>query len=58
MKFIFVSEGERGWIVEAANQNEAIAKAVENGYANDMSDFYYGLSDGQIEVIKVEKEIK
>ena len=59
MKYIFISEGENAWIVEADNQHAAIAKAVEeHNYQNgDMSDFYYGLDDGQIQIFPVEKEI-
>lgn len=59
MKFVFV-DNERGrvWIVEARDQHNAIAKAVEAGYSEDMADFYYGLGDGQISIYEIEKEIE
>jgi len=57
MKFIFLNEMDRGWVVEAQDKHNAIAKAVEAGYSENMADFYYGLSDGQISVVEVEREI-
>ena len=58
MKFALVDrEPGRVWIVEAEDKHNAIAKAVENGFSEDMSDFYYGLEDGQISVYEVAKEI-
>ena len=56
-KFIFTNDGEKAWLVISVDQHNAIAKAVEAGYASDMSDFYYGLSDGQISILEIEKEI-
>lgn len=58
MKFAFIEEERnRCWIIEADDKHIAIAKAVEAGFQQDMESFYYGLSDGQISVIKIEKEI-
>ena len=60
MKFVFVdneTEGGRVWIVEAPDKHNAIATAVENGYSEDMKDFYYGFEDGQISIYEIEKEI-
>jgi len=58
MKFAFVdNEREHVWIVEARDKHNAIAKAVEAGYSEDMADFYYGLGDGQISIYEIEKEI-
>lgn len=60
MKFVFVDNetgGGRVWIVEARDKHNAIATAVENGYSEDMKDFYYGLEDGQISIYEIEKEI-
>lgn len=58
MKFAFVdNEREHVWIVEARDKHNAIAKAVEAGYSENMADFYYGLGDGQISVYEIEKEI-
>ena len=58
MKFIFLGEeGMNAWTVEAPDKHNAISKAVENGYSDDMSAFYYGLEDGQISVYEIEKEI-
>jgi len=57
-KFAFINnEQDRVWIVEAVDQHNAIAKAVKAGFAENMHDFYYGLSDGQISVNEVAKEI-
>lgn len=56
-KFIFTKDGEKAWLVTSTDQHNAIAKAVEAGYAVDMTDFYYGFSDGQINVQELEKEI-
>jgi len=57
-KFAFIdNEQERVWIVEAEDQHNAIAKAVKAGFAESMQDFYYGLSDGQISVLEIAKEI-
>lgn len=59
MKFVLISvEQRRAWVVEAKDKHNAIAKAVENGYTEDMSDFYYGLEDGQIRIYELEKWIK
>ena len=41
---------ERGFAI-------SIPQAVENGYSQDFSDFYYGYEDGQISVYEVKKEI-
>lgn len=58
MKFAFVdNEREHVWIVEARDKHNAIAKAVEAGYSEDMANFYYGLGDGQISIYEIEKEI-
>lgn len=60
MKFVFVDnerDGGHVWIVEAGDKHNAIAKAVEAGYSEDMADFYYGLEDGQISIYEIEKEI-
>jgi len=58
LKFAFVdNERDRVWIVEAEDKHGAIAKAVKNGYSEDMMDFYYGLEDGQISVYEISKEI-
>lgn len=56
-KFVFINESEKCWLVNDINKHTAIAAAVENGYATDMEDFYYGLSDGQIQVFEVQKQI-
>jgi len=57
-KFAFVdNEQQRVWIIEAEDKHNAIAKAVEAGYSEDMADFYYGLEDGQISIYEVAKEI-
>jgi hypothetical protein len=56
-KFVFINEGEKAWLVTSIDQHNAIAKAVEAGYVSDMADFYYGLSDGVILVLELEKEI-
>jgi len=45
-KFIFTNDREKVWLVTSTDQHNAIAKAVAAGYAEDMADFYYGLSDG------------
>lgn len=58
MKFVFVDESEKCWLVEAKDKHNAIAKAVEKGFSQDMADFYYGLSDGQVHVYEVGKEVK
>ena len=58
MKFVFINEGEKCWIVEAKDKHNAIAIAVEKGYTENMKDFYYGLDDGQIQVIEVEEDLK
>jgi len=57
MKFAVIDEGRRCWIVEAIDKHNAIAKAVEADFAENMADFYYGLDDGQISVVDIEKEI-
>jgi len=57
MKFVFISE-HRAWVVEAKDKHNAIAKAVENGFTEDMTNFYYGLEDGQISIYELEKWIK
>ena len=58
-KFIILEEDlERCWLIEAKNKREAIGIAVEHGYAEDEADFHYGLQDGQIQMAKVNKEIK
>lgn len=61
MKFAFIDQTRPfspfSWTVEAEDKHNAIAKAVENGFTEDMADFYYGLDDGQISVIEVTKEI-
>lgn len=51
-EFAIVSDG-RCWVVVAENKHGAIGKAVKEGYQDTMSDFYYGLEDGQIQVIEV-----
>jgi len=58
MKFVFTDDTEKCWIVEAKDQHNAIAKAVENGFAEDMKDFYCGLDDGQISVQEVQKVLE
>ena len=59
MKFIFVDneKDENVWLVEAQDKHNAIAKAVEKEFAQDMKDFYYGLEDGQISIYEITKEI-
>ena len=56
-KFIFLDDDHgKCWLIESEDQHNAIAQAVKEGYAEDMADFYYGLSDGQIFVAEVQKE--
>jgi len=50
-------EEERCWIIKASDQHKAISKAVKAGFSGDMSDFHYGLEDGQISIIEVEREL-
>ena len=57
MKFIFLDEGEKCWIVEAPDQHSAIGIAVKAGYSDSMFDFYYGYEDGQIQVVEIQREI-
>ena len=57
-KFIIVGEeGKKCWSVSAEDKHKAIAVAVNNDYAESMSEFYYGYEDGQISVYEVEKEL-
>jgi hypothetical protein len=57
-KFAFINyDPEKCWIVKAMDQHRAIKIAVERGFAEDMKDFYYGLSDGQIGIFEVEESI-
>lgn len=56
-QFVFTQDDETCWIVTAQDEHNAIALAVENGFSESMHDFYYGLSDGQINVLQVNKEI-
>ena len=59
MKFAFIDrEIPKCWIVEAEDKHKAISIAVENDYAESMSDFYYGLEDGQISIYEITKEVK
>ena len=57
MKWVFVDEDGKAWVVEADDKHRAIAKAVEEGYSDDMTDFYYGYEDGQIQVLRLAKEV-
>jgi hypothetical protein len=58
MKFVFLDhELKKCWIVEAEDRHRAISLAVENDYTESMSDFYYGLEDGQISIYEVTKEV-
>ena len=52
-----ISDHKKCWLVNANDKHVAIGKAVENDFAESMSDFYYGLEDGQIEIKEVDSEI-
>ena len=59
MKFVFVDEDkENALLVEAKDKHIAIEIAVKHGFAEDMADFYYGLEDGQIEIIEIKEEVR
>lgn len=55
MKWIFLTDGNNV-IVEAENKHIAIEKYVKE-IDKEMSDFYYGLEDGQVSIVEVTKEI-
>lgn len=47
----------RCWLISAENKHVAIAKAVEGEFSEDMTDFYYGLDDGQISILEVNRSL-
>lgn len=58
MKFVFIEIDEQCYIITADNKHIAIEKYVNKKHNGDMSDFYYGMDDGQISIYTVTEEIE